>query len=131
MVAGINHFIHPEGYISIIPAYMPYPKVLNLLAGLCEMSFALMLAFEKTRAEGAFWIIMMLIAFLPVHIGMIVHAPMKMGGLLVTPLMAWLRIPLQVLLILWAWWYANPNHAKHSRVMMDVSYKYDDCHSPG
>jgi len=107
LVAGTNHFIHPGGYISIIPAYLPFPKVLNILAGLCEISFALLMIWSKTRRYGAWGIILMLIAFLPVHIDMIVRAPFMMGDIRVTPLIAWARIPLQVLLALWAGWYVG------------------------
>jgi uncharacterized membrane protein len=107
LAAGINHFINPGGYIKIIPAYLPFPQVLNLLAGICEVTFALLLISVKTRRYGAWGIILMLIAFLPTHIDMIVHAPMLVGSILVTPAIAWGRIPVQLLLILWAWWYTK------------------------
>jgi len=64
--------------------------------------------FPKTRPFAAWGIIMMLIAFLPVHTIMIGDAPLKLGDLLVTPLLAWVRlVVLQPLLILWAWWYTR------------------------
>src|SRR5476651_194759 len=107
ILAGINHFRSPDGYIRIIPAYLPVPHLLNLLAGFFETAFGLMLIFKQTRKMAAWGIILMLIAFLPVHIDMIIHAPMMMGNLKVTPLIAWMRIPLQGLLILWAWWYTR------------------------
>lgn len=108
LAAGTNHFINPGGYIKIIPAYLPFPNVLNLIAGACEVGFAIMLIFKKTRRYGAWGIILMLIAFLPTHIDMIIHAPMQVGSILVTSTIAWLRIPAQLLLIAWAWWYTNP-----------------------
>ena len=108
LVAGANHFRDPSSYIKIIPHYLPYPKVLNLLAGFCEISFALLLIFPQTRRFAAWGIILMLIAFLPVHISMIGEAPVQLGSFVVTPLLAWVRIlVLQTLLILWAWWYAR------------------------
>ncbi len=107
LVAGLNHFINPGGYISIIPTYLPYPKVLNIIAGICEMSFALLLISSKTRRYGAWGIILMLIAFMPVHINMIINAPMQVGSLLVTQTIAWIRIPFQVLFVMWAWWYTD------------------------
>jgi len=107
VLAGINHFRNPDSYIRIVPAYLPVPHLLNLLAGFFEIAFGLMLIFKQTRKMAAWGIILMLIAFLPVHIDMIIHAPMMLGDLKVTPLIAWLRIPLQGLLILWAWWYTR------------------------
>jgi uncharacterized membrane protein len=108
-VAGINHFWHPLSYIKIIPLYLPYPRVLNLLAGFCELWFAVLLIFTKTRQGAAWGIILMLIAFLPVHIQMVIDAPFLLGNsITVTPFIAWARlIILQPLLILWAWYYTK------------------------
>ncbi|GAA4923219.1 DoxX family protein [Mucilaginibacter defluvii] len=108
LLAGINHFVHPASYIKIIPPYLPMPAVLNILAGAFEVLFALMLIFERTRKLAAHGIILMLIAFLPVHIDMVIHAPLQLGSITVTPLLAWIRlIALQPLLIAWAWWCAS------------------------
>lgn len=105
LLAGINHFVHPASYIKIIPPYLPMPAVLNILAGVFEVLFALMLIFERTRKLAAYGIILMLIAFLPVHIDMVTRAPLQLGSITVTPLLAWIRlIVLQPLLIAWAWW---------------------------
>jgi uncharacterized membrane protein len=108
LAAGINHFYNPNSYLRIIPHYLPYPILLNILAGCFELLFSLMLIRPKTRSVAAWGIILMLIAFLPVHISMIGDAPLKLGNLLVTPFIAWVRLViLQPLLILWAWWYTK------------------------
>lgn len=108
LVAGANHFGSPDSYYRIMPSYIPYHVLVNILAGCFELLFALGLIFPKTRPIAAFGIILMLLAFLPVHIGMIGDAPLKVGNLLVTPLIAWIRlVVLQPLLILWAWWYTK------------------------
>ena len=108
LVAGANHFRDPSSYLKIIPAYFPFPAILNLLAGFFEITFAILLIFVKTRAFAAWGIILLLIGFLPVHISMIGDAPVQLGNLTVTPLIAWIRlIILQPLLILWAWWYTR------------------------
>ncbi|MGZ3943985.1 MAG: DoxX family protein [Mucilaginibacter sp.] len=113
LVAGINHFRSPDSYMRIIPHYIPYPAVMNILAGCSELIFAVGLIFSKTRRLAAWGIILMLVAFLPVHIGMIGDAPLKLGDLLVTPLIAWIRlVALQPLLILWAWWYTRNSDQK-------------------
>src|SRR5579859_6818119 len=107
LVAGSNHFRDPESYIKIIPDYLPFPGILNLMAGFFEVLFAVLLIFNKTRQMAAFGIILMLIAFLPVHISMIAEAPLHLGQIVVTPLIAWIRLViLQPLLILWAWWFS-------------------------
>jgi len=108
LVAGVNHFRNPGSYLRIIPGYIPYPSAANILAGCFELLFALLMIFPKTRRLAAWGIMMMLLAFLPVHISMIGNAPLKLGDLLVTPLLAWVRlVVLQPLLITWAWWYTR------------------------
>lgn len=109
IIAGANHFYNPPSYWHIIPPYIPYPHTANILAGLCEILFAVMLIFNKTRQLAAWGIILMLIAFIPVHIDMVLRAPFILGGsIVVTPVIAWMRlVVLQPLLIAWAWWYTK------------------------
>ena len=111
LIAGFNHFYNPPSYLKMIPAYITFPKIINLLAGFCELWFAIMLIFTKTRTFAAWAIILMLIAFLPVHIQMVKDAPFLLGGsVTVTPFIAWIRlVVLQPLLILWAWCYTRVN----------------------
>lgn len=82
--------------------------MLNLAAGFCELCFAVLLIFPKTRRLAACGIMLMLIAFVPVHVKMVQDAPFMLGTLKVTPFVAWIRlVVLQPLLILWAWWYTR------------------------
>jgi uncharacterized membrane protein len=115
IIAGINHFHNPESYYRIIPHYIPYPILVNILAGCFELLLGLLLISPKTRTFAAWGIILMLIAFLPVHINMIGDTPLQLGNLTVTPIIAWVRlVALQPLLILWAWWYTKK--AKRQKV---------------
>lgn len=104
VVAGLNHFIHPGGYLKIIPDYIPFPNAVNLVSGACEITFAVMALFSKTRQIAGWLIILMLAAFMPVHITMANEAPLRVGSLWVTPAWAWARILLQPVLMFWAWW---------------------------
>lgn len=108
LAAGANHFRSPEGYINIIPQYIPLPKLMNIAAGFFEILFGLMLIFKRTRPWAARGIILMLIAFIPVHIDMVLNAPFQLGNLYVTPFIAWTRlVVLQPFLIWWVWWCAK------------------------
>ncbi|RFZ83551.1 DoxX family protein [Mucilaginibacter terrenus] len=109
-IAGLNHFRSPESYIRIIPGYLPYPAVLNIAAGIAEIVFALLAIRPQSRKVACYGIILMLLAFLPVHIQMVKDAPLQLGSLTVTPTIAWIRLVLlQPFLILWAWWHSLPN----------------------
>lgn len=106
--AGINHFMHPTGYYSIIPPYLPNHYLINILAGIAEISCAVLLMIPATRKLGAYLVIAMLIAFIPAHIYMIQKGGC-MGIEICIPMWgAWLRLfPLQFILIAWAWWHRN------------------------
>jgi uncharacterized membrane protein len=104
--AGINHFWHPQGYLTIIPPYLPAHELINILAGIAEICLGILLIFPTTRKFAAYGIVLMLIAFIPAHIYMI-----QIGGCagkeICIPLWAaWFRlIPLQFILMWWAWWH--------------------------
>jgi uncharacterized membrane protein len=59
---------------------------------LFKITFILLLIFYKSRPLAVWGIVLMLIAFLPVHIRMISETPLKSGNMIVTPLVAWIRL---------------------------------------
>ena len=104
VAAGLNHFINPKFYTRIMPPWLPYPLMLVNISGVCEIAFALLLIPAATRAIGAWLIILLLIAVFPANIQMSVnywkyHNPYFWVTLL--------RLPLQFVLIWWAWVYTK------------------------
>lgn len=102
-LAGTNHIFNPGFYLPLIPPYLPAHESINLIAGIAEIGAGILILFTATRKFAAWGIIFMLIAFMPVHIFMVQHAPMQIGSRIITPFIAWIRIPLQALLVWWAW----------------------------
>lgn len=105
ILGGINHFISTPAYHTIMPKWLPAHAFLIYLSGMMEIVSGIMLLFSRTKKLAALFIILMLVAFLPAHIYMIQIAPFQLGKILVTPLIAWVRLPFQLLLIGWAWYY--------------------------
>jgi len=99
VVAGVFHFVKPKMYDAIIPPYLPNPRALVLLSGFFEVAFGVGLLFDATRELSAWGIIMMLLAFLLAHIYMLQSERFKK----IPRWALWLRIPLQFLLIYWAY----------------------------
>lgn len=100
IIAGINHFIHPVFYLKIMPSYFPIQLELVYISGICEIALGVFVLFQKIRKTACWLIVAMLIAFLPVHIQMVIDNYRTLG------LLFWisvLRIPLQFVLIRWAW----------------------------
>ena len=102
IIAGINHFKNPGMYIKIIPSYLPNPKLLNILSGAAEIILGLLLTLPLLTHFVAWGIIALLIAVFPANLFMYQNKKASFG------LPKWillLRMPLQLLLILWAYQY--------------------------
>lgn len=105
IIAGINHFVVPDIYLKIIPPYFPYHVFLTYFSGFAEIVLGIFLLLKKTQKLSALGIIILLIALIPAHIYMIQIAPFYLGSIYVNSILAWLRLPIQILLILWAYQY--------------------------
>ncbi|HXM03457.1 MAG TPA: hypothetical protein VN939_12685 [Chthoniobacterales bacterium] len=103
-LGGLNHFLSANVYLQIMPAYLPFPKELVVISGFVEILLAALLLLPVTRKLAGWTIGLMLIAFLPVHIQMIVDAPVRIGVITVTPALAWIRLALQPVLVAWVIW---------------------------
>ena len=104
IAAGILHFIRPKVYLKIMPTYLPYPLQLVYISGFCEILFGLLLLFPATRHAGAWLLILLLIAVFPANIQMAVSFYQNNNPYL---WIAILRLPVQFVLIWWAWTYTK------------------------
>lgn len=104
--AGFNHFRNPEFYAGLIPPYLPWHTALNTMAGIAEILLGILLLFKPTRFWAACGIVLLLIAFIPVHIYFIQIGSCITDGLCVPQWVGWLRLlVIHPLLLAWAWWY--------------------------
>lgn len=104
IAAGIYHFVNPRFYMKIMPPYLPFHLQLVYISGICEIVFAVLLIPESIRPIAAWLIIALLIAVFPANIQMAVNFYHKQHPAL---WMAIARLPLQLLLIWWAWTYTR------------------------
>jgi uncharacterized membrane protein len=103
--AGINHFVHPDFYLKIMPPWLPWHKELVFISGICEVLFALLLVFPVTRRFGAYCIIALLIAVFPANIQMLLDHYHDNDPML---WIAIIRLPIQLVLIWWAYSFTKP-----------------------
>ncbi len=88
--------------MRIMPRYLPAHKALVLLSGIAEILLGIGLCFPETKDLAIYGIILMLLVFLLVHFYMLSSEKAGAG------LPKWIlivRIPLQFILIWWAWFY--------------------------
>lgn len=111
VVAGVMHFVAPGLYVQIIPPVLPGRLALVYLSGLAEIGLGLGLLHPRTRRLAAWGIVGLLIAIFPANVYMATSSVVVEG----TPgsgdpsdLVRWGRLPLQVVLVAWAWWYTRP-----------------------
>lgn len=102
MAAGILHFIKSHWYLPILPPGVPAKLLVVYLSGIAEIYLGLLLLDPYWKAPALSGIMIMLLFFLPVHIYMLRNPKFRKRF----PAWAlWLRLPLQFLLIFWAYSY--------------------------
>jgi len=106
--AGINHFIHPDGYLAIIPPYLPNHLFINIASGTIEIVLGILLIFSITRNLAVYGIIALLVLFIPAHVYMIQKGGCMSATMCWPVWVTWIRLfPLQFLLMWWAWRHRN------------------------
>jgi uncharacterized membrane protein len=106
VVAGVNHFISPGGYVAMMPSVLPAPLALVYISGVAEILGGLGLILPATRRLAAWGLIALFVAIFPANVNMLVnHLPL--GTWEVPTWALWARLPLQAVLIAWAWWYTR------------------------
>jgi len=111
VVAGVMHFVVPELYVQIVPPQLPWPLGLVYLSGLAEIAVGVGVLVPRTRRVAAWGLVLLLLAVFPANVYMATSGVVVEGGPagFGDPSMAarWGRLPLQIPLLLWAWWYTR------------------------
>jgi uncharacterized membrane protein len=105
--AGAAHFVATDAYAEIIPRTLPAPRAWVYASGAAELLCAGLVAAPRTRRLGGWLTAGLFVALFPANVQMALDGGIAGGGLLGSPLVAWLRLPLQIPLIAWAVWVAR------------------------
>ena len=103
ILAGIWHFVRPAFYLHIMPPYLPAHNALVFWSGVAEVLLGVGLLFPATRVWAAWGLIALLIAVFPANYYMAVGEKFQHMSAWVR----WGRLPLQGLLIWWAYQYTK------------------------
>lgn len=109
VVAGLNHFRSPALYAAMIPTALPMPLILVYVSGAAEIAGGLGLIFAATRRWAAWGLIALFIAIFPANLNMALHH-MPLGTVQVPAWLLWARLPLQLVLMAWAWRFTRTGH---------------------
>lgn len=105
VAAGVNHFIRPAMYAAIIPPMLPGPLLLVYLSGAAEVVVGALLLVRRTERLGAWGAIAVLVAIFPANVYMALDAQAFAP---IPEVLLWLRLPLQGMLIGWAFIHTRP-----------------------
>jgi len=67
IIIGIVHFVSPDTFVGIIPTIWPAREMLNILAGIAEVSLGLLFLVQRTRALAGYGLCLMLVSFWFLH----------------------------------------------------------------
>jgi uncharacterized membrane protein len=113
VVAGAMHFVVPGVYVQVVPPSLPRPLALVYLSGIAEIVLGIGVIFPRTRRVAAWGLVCLLIAVFPANVYMATHDVVLEGvpdwASSPSDAVTWARLPVQGVLILWAWWYTRPD----------------------
>ncbi len=104
IAAGVNHFVNSSMYMRIMPQYLPFHKPIVLVSGVIEVILGVLLMLPSLSSYAAWGIIALLIVVFPANVHHLTSSK-KVKGLAKAMLL--IRLPLQVVLIYWAYWHTT------------------------
>jgi len=104
---GIMHFVRADWYLAMMPPYFPLPLMLVYLSGAAEIAGGIGVLIPKTRRLAAWGLIVLLVAVFPANLYIAMENVPVFGATEGPGVLGWLRLPLQLVFILWAWWYTR------------------------
>ena len=102
ILAGALHFILPAPYLSIMPPALPHPLALVYISGVAEIIGGVGMLVPATRRAAGIWLVLLLLAVFPANVQMLINWRAE-GVPAWKESLAWLRLPLQAVLIAWVW----------------------------
>ncbi|MGR3279567.1 DoxX family protein [Acaryochloris marina NIES-2412] len=108
ITVGTLHWLTPRPFVQMISTFLPYPLELVYISGFFEILGGVGLLIPRVSRAAAWGLILLFIAVFPANINMAVN-DLVIDGLPHNLVAYWLRLPLQGVLIAWAWWFTKPD----------------------
>jgi uncharacterized membrane protein len=99
ILGSYSHFTNPPMYAGFFPEYFPRDFI-NLMGGVVELLLGIGIFIPQTKSFTTLGILLLMLAFLPLHIIDV----FKAHPAVVTHQIALIRLPIQFVFILWAWY---------------------------
>ncbi|WP_373894705.1 DoxX family protein [Virgibacillus natechei] len=100
--AGVLHFVHERGFRKAVPKILPFRRLIVLVSGVFEMIFSVLLWVKKGQHITGKLLAFFMVAVFPANVYMAVKRISFRPGEQANPWILWLRLPLQIPLIIGA-----------------------------
>ena len=104
VATGISHFTNTDEMIAMMPDFMPAKREMVYFTGVCELAAVIGLLWNKTAWLASVLLIVFFVLVLPANIAGSLKS-VQFGGMEYGPLYLLFRIPLQIFLIWWVWYF--------------------------
>jgi uncharacterized membrane protein len=101
-VAGVGHFTDADAFVAMVPSWLPSPRALVWISGVAELAGAVGILVPATRRAAGLGLIALFVAVFPANVNMALH-DIPFGATHLPLWARWARLPLQAVLIAWAW----------------------------
>jgi len=104
--ADVLHFTRTDFYLLLMPSYLPWHRALVWISGAAEIGLGLALPVPRLTRLAAWGVIALLVAVFPANLH---HwwANVQIPGQALPSWYHAVRLPMQGVLIAWAWWYTR------------------------
>jgi uncharacterized membrane protein len=114
--SGTLHLLLPGPYRQIVPHALGHARELVAVSGVAELACAVAVLLPRTRRAGGWATAALFVAVFPANVQMALDGGISGAAFpLNSPVAAWLRLPLQLPLILWALSVARRGAPRFSR----------------
>jgi len=103
ILAGIAHFTQTLEFQLFLPNWVPQKYMVVLGSGVLEIVLGILMLTKHFRTMAAMGILVLLVLYLPLHIYDLTRFIPQIGS----KTMAWIRLPLQLVMIWMAYLAAN------------------------
>jgi len=104
IVTGTAHFTSTDLMVEMLPEFLPFKREIVYFTGICELLAVIGLLWDKTSKITAVLLMIFFLAILPANIvGSMKQV--QLGGMENGALYLLFRVPLQILFILWAYYF--------------------------
>jgi uncharacterized membrane protein len=107
----LGHIVEVQGMTEMLPAWVPFKELLIYFTGAIELAVGILLFVSRFQAIAAKIAIVIFIVFFPANIYAAIHS-VGLGGHQWGPAYLFIRTPLQMILIAWAYYLCVKNHKR-------------------